>query len=124
MNSDRARDLLAQRRTDLEQIVRASTEQAALDNPESDSTHELSVVDQHPADVATDTLEREVGLSVRESAEASIEDVERALSRIDGGTYGVCPVCEKPIPDARLEARPEAEFCVEHTPRTAPTPDA
>ena len=38
--------------------------------------------------------------------------IESALQRLDLGTYGVCEVCGKPIPDARLEAMPYASTCV------------
>jgi RNA polymerase-binding protein DksA len=120
MNADRARELLEARRIDLEGIVRAATEQGSLDQSQTDSTGEATVVDQHPADIATDTLERELDLSVRESAEAGLQDVERALKRIEKGTYGICPVCDAPIPEERLEAKPEAEFCVEHQPSALP----
>ncbi|MPZ88280.1 MAG: hypothetical protein GEU81_09435 [Nitriliruptorales bacterium] len=33
---------------------------------------------------------------------------------MDAGTYGVCEVCGRPIPEARMEARPMSTRCVEH----------
>jgi RNA polymerase-binding protein DksA len=109
MNAKRARELLERRHTDLEAIVRAATDDTgSMDEP----------VDA--ADVATETLERELDQSVRGSAEASLQDVDRAVQRIEKGTYGICPVCKEPIPDERLEARPEAEFCVKHQPSAVP----
>jgi RNA polymerase-binding transcription factor DksA len=44
-----------------------------------------------------------------------LEDIRRARQRIADGTYGACEVCGKPIPDERLEARPWAVRCVEHS---------
>src|SRR5690242_1965640 len=41
-----------------------------------------------------------------------LEDVERAIAKLDEGTYGVCDVCGEPIPDERLEARPWSSRCV------------
>jgi DnaK suppressor protein len=41
--------------------------------------------------------------------------VRDALDRLDGGTYGRCEVCGREIDDERLEARPEASTCREHT---------
>ncbi len=117
MNAEKARQLLSQRRNDLEEVARAATEQGSLDQSQADSTGEMAAIDQHQSDLASDTLERELDLSVREGAEASIRDVERALDRIDSGKYGVCPTCSEPIPEERLEVRPEAEYCVEHEPR-------
>jgi DnaK suppressor protein len=43
--------------------------------------------------------------------EAKIADVERALERLEAGTYGVCEACGQPIAEARLEAYPAARFC-------------
>lgn len=37
---------------------------------------------------------------------------ERALDRIENGTYGICAICGTEIPEGRLEARPEASLCI------------
>ena len=47
--------------------------------------------------------------------EATLDEVRRARRRIADGTYGTCEVCGEPIPEARLEARPWANRCVEHS---------
>jgi RNA polymerase-binding transcription factor DksA len=123
MDTQRARELLDQRRRDLHQVIRTAEEQAELDDSRRVGNGEQPSYDTHAgdvADVATDTVERELGLSVRESAQASLEAVELAEKRLTAGTYGVCPVCEEPIPEGRLEAKPEAEFCVKHQPKALP----
>ena len=51
---------------------------------------------------------RQAGLR-REAEE--LEDIRGALARIDNGVYGQCIVCEKPIPEERLEAWPTAKRC-------------
>ena len=79
----------------------------------SDSVSELSAVDQHPADLGTETFEAERDVSIQESVEAELADIERALSRLDDGTYGTCEVCGRPIGDARLDALPAARLCIE-----------
>ncbi|WP_460365441.1 TraR/DksA family transcriptional regulator [Actinocorallia lasiicapitis] len=38
--------------------------------------------------------------------------VEAALTRLSDGTYGTCTTCGKPVPEGRLEARPEAARCI------------
>ena len=43
---------------------------------------------------------------------ATLVDVERALEKLEEGTYGVCDVCGARIPDERLEARPWTALCV------------
>jgi DnaK suppressor protein len=45
---------------------------------------------------------------------ALLDDVERALGKLDEGTYGRCETCEEPIAPARLEAMPASRFCVDH----------
>jgi RNA polymerase-binding transcription factor DksA len=43
-----------------------------------------------------------------------LDDVERALGKIDAGTYGTCEECGQPIAAARLEAMPASRYCVQH----------
>jgi RNA polymerase-binding transcription factor DksA len=43
-----------------------------------------------------------------------LDEVERALAKLDAGTYGTCEVCGQPIPSARLEAMPATRFCIDH----------
>lgn len=45
-----------------------------------------------------------------------IASVQRALDRIEEGTYGTCARCGEDIAPARLEARPEASFCIKCAP--------
>lgn len=47
-------------------------------------------------------------------AQASLAEVENALAKFDQGTYGLCEVCGRPIPLARLRVLPEARYDVEH----------
>ncbi len=62
----------------------------------------------HPADVANDTEEAEKDLGLRQNVQMLLEQVDHALARLAAGTYGICENCGKPIPAARLEARPFA----------------
>jgi DnaK suppressor protein len=65
------------------------------------------------ADAAAVTAERTEVLGVVDTLKAQLENVDRALAKIDSGTYGVCEDCGKEIPSARLEARPESIRCVD-----------
>lgn len=89
---------------------------------QKESLQELSMVDQHHADIGTETFEREKDLSLLESVQAGIQDVDAALHRLDQGTYGTCEVCHEPISDDRLDAVPAARFCVEHQAQMERTP--
>ncbi|MFN2582229.1 MAG: TraR/DksA C4-type zinc finger protein [Candidatus Dormibacteria bacterium] len=74
---------------------------------------ELSSADQHPAELATETIERELDHSVLQHVEVELEEINAALQRLDAGTYGLCEGCGEPISEGRLEAMPAARYCVE-----------
>jgi DnaK suppressor protein len=78
---------------------------------------ELSHVDQHTADAGSELFEDERAQSMIERLEHELEAVERALKRVQDGTYGVSIESGEPIPDARLEAVPQAERTVEEQAR-------
>ncbi len=65
------------------------------------------------ADAAATTAERTERLGLVETLKGQVDEVDRALGRIADGDYGICASCGKPIPAARLEARPESTLCVE-----------
>jgi RNA polymerase-binding transcription factor DksA len=46
--------------------------------------------------------------------EEPLADVDRALAKLDDGTYGKCEVCGEDIADARLEALPASRYCINH----------
>jgi DnaK suppressor protein len=73
---------------------------------------ELSKIDQHPADLGTETFERELELTTLTIVEGELKDIDDALRRLEQGTYGICEECGKPIDEARLEAKPWARYCV------------
>jgi phage/conjugal plasmid C-4 type zinc finger TraR family protein len=58
------------------------------------------------------SVERDRLLVVAGDAQAHIAAIDAALARVDAGTYGVCESCGNAIPEARLEALPEATLCV------------
>ena len=106
MDSAVARQRLEQLLTDL------NSSAETLDPSDAGDTGELSHLDQHPAEAASELTEQE-----RESALLSVVDhqrdeVRRALERLDAGTYGSCTDCGQTLPDERLDARPEAARCI------------
>ena len=64
------------------------------------------------ADAGTKAFEREHELALTQNAQDLLDQGERALGRIDAGTYGVCESCGQPIGKARLLAFPRATLCV------------
>ena len=114
MEPDDARERLTEEGERLQRIRSGFDAEHLHDESEDESTSELSHVAQHSADVASETFEREKDFSILEQVEAELADVDRALRRLDEGTYGTCEACGGPIGDARLEAMPAARFCVSH----------
>ena len=112
MEESRARSLLEAERRRLEE-VRESFILGQLAETEQESMSELSSVDQHLADLGTETFEREKAESILISTDAHLADVERALAKLEDGRYGICETCGRQIPDERLEARPATRFCLE-----------
>jgi RNA polymerase-binding transcription factor DksA len=114
LDVERFRELLREEHERLEQVRDAVLEETALPSmPEGSALGELSDVDQHPADVGTETFEREKHASILDATERQLTDVERAQSRLDDGSYGTCEACGRAIPIERLEARPATRFCLE-----------
>ena len=64
------------------------------------------------ADAGTKTFEREHEMSLANNARELIRQTERALGRIEDGTYGICENCGRPIGKLRLQAFPRATLCV------------
>ena len=74
-----------------------------LDEPlNADSSEQaVEVQDDVPLEQQAALLAREIG------------SVNRALARIEAGTYGQCVLCGDDIAPARLEVRPEASLCID-----------
>jgi len=64
------------------------------------------------ADVGAKTFEREHELALTHNARELLAQNERAIAKIDAGTYGTCESCGEPIGKARLQAFPRATLCV------------
>lgn len=111
MDRDYFRDLLIRTRDEL----MSSLEPVRLRLRESqrDSSGEIALADQHPADAASDTEMRELDLATEVLFEARLGQVDDALRRLEDGSYGICAMCGKPIPGERLELVPETPYCVE-----------
>ena len=85
------------------------------ENPGSleDETGEETQGDQHLADAATATHDREVDYGLEEDAEKILRLIDEQLERIDAGTYGRCRICGRDIGEERLEALPWTDLCID-----------
>jgi RNA polymerase-binding protein DksA len=111
IDTDRFRQLLEEERG----RVKAAIDNIHAEHPGSmsDETGEDAVYDNHLADTATETYDRELDYTLEENSEHVLSEIEAALKRIDDGSYGQCTNCGRQIPEERLEARPYATLCID-----------
>ncbi|KXG75971.1 TraR/DksA C4-type zinc finger protein [Thermotalea metallivorans] len=74
---------------------------------------ELSVYDNHPADIGTELFQMEMNFNLKENEKLHLKEIDHALQKIEDGTYGQCITCGKEIPEERLEILPTAVQCME-----------
>lgn len=113
--------LLAERASYLNQIEMIDA--TGLGTSQGDQLQEDSTVDNHPADLGTETFERSKDLGLRSSFHRRLQEIDMALERMDAGLYGICEDCGRPIGEARLEAFPSATTCIECQQRREAAPD-
>ena len=107
----RQRQLLLEQRELVQSRLRA-TDEYQLRDAAPDVIGELSFYDNHPADIGTELYERGKDIGLRDADRLQLQAIERALSKLDHGTYGVCDACGQPIAQERLQVLPAANLCV------------
>ncbi len=108
---EKFRNLLLQKRDQLLQDL-GQFKDGEVGANKNDAASENSAYSFHMADVGTDNMEREKAFFFATREGKYLSHIERALERIEAGTYGICPDCNEPIPVERLEAVPTATRCV------------
>jgi DnaK suppressor protein len=105
---DKQRQRLEELRADLAGVVRGLEEdQRAQAEDEEDFTEHDS------GDMSQSMFDREMDATLEQTMENRLQYVERALQKIEEGTYGICDDTGESIPRGRLEAMPEAIYTVE-----------
>ena len=112
VDASQARERLEHEKDRVSELI-ASLRGEGLDQEQADQSDDITHYDQHPADTASDTFEREKDLSILEGLEDELAEIEAALQRIDEGTYGVDENTGEPIDPARLDALPTARTNVD-----------
>ena len=87
----------------------SALEEQALRSTDGDISH----MPIHMADIGSDTFDQDFMLGLAENERERLREIDDALMRIQQGTYGVCQMTGKPIPKARLEAKPWAKYTIE-----------
>jgi DnaK suppressor protein len=108
MDENRARSLLQAERSEVQGLL-AGSEQAGREDREAED--EEGGVDS--VDPATSLTAEGMDDAISQSMRDRLAAIDRALKRLDDGTYGRSVRSGKPIPDERLEADPAAELTVE-----------
>ncbi|MCQ6558246.1 TraR/DksA C4-type zinc finger protein [Paenibacillus mendelii] len=103
-------------KSEIEQRL-AESDHYGLASSQREETGELSTIDNHPADMATETFERGKDIALLEHEDLRLSRIDSALDAMDNGEYGQCLTCGKPIPLERLQALPDTLYCVDHSPR-------
>jgi DnaK suppressor protein len=101
---------LQNERADLQAQYR-ELEESSFSSNQSDLTGEMAF-DEEYADAGTATFERERDLSLVNNVRDLMDRIDKALAKIDDGTYGLCDRCGKPIEKLRLKALPYANLCI------------
>jgi RNA polymerase-binding protein DksA len=101
---------LLQERAEL-QIQLKDLEESTFSDNQSESSGDLTG-DEEYADAGSATFERELDLSLVNNVADLVERIDKALAKIDEGTYGLCDRCGRPIEKARLRALPYANLCL------------
>ena len=105
MDFDAAGEALRTRRAALQDELRALTARP------TDATPAVSF-GKRVGDGTTEAVERINTTAAARSIAASLAEADRALSKLEEGSYGLCDRCGKPIGDDRLDAIPWATLCV------------
>lgn len=77
------------------------------------SLSELSLYDNHPADIGTEMFERSKDIALMDTIQGTLDDIEQAMQKLSAGTYGMCQDCGRDIDPARLRAMPWAVRCLQ-----------
>ena len=111
IDTNRFRSDLEERRTRVLAVIEHRNHVDSLE----DESGELvsSSADNHLADTASDTYDREFDEGLEEDAERLLGEIDGALHRIADGTYGTCAICGKQISEERLEAIPYTTLCID-----------
>jgi RNA polymerase-binding transcription factor DksA len=100
---------LLARKSEIEDMIRHK--QDALYSYQHLANAELSMYDEHPADLASEVYEREKEQGLLEMLEYELEKVNQSLERHQEGRYGICQICGQAIEAARLEALVNTDLC-------------
>ena len=105
---ERQRERLEELRAELVRMV-----QGLEEDQQFRAEEEEDLTEHDSGDLSQSLFTREMDATVEQTMEKRLQFVDRALQKIEEGTYGICDDTGEPIPRGRLEAMPEAIYTVE-----------
>jgi DnaK suppressor protein len=105
---DKQRERLEELRAELVGVVRGLEE-----DQRSQAEDEEDYTEHDSGDMSQSLFDREIDATIEQTIEKRLQYVDRALQKVEEGTYGICDDTGEPIPRGRLEAMPEAIYTVE-----------
>ena len=105
---DKQRERLEELRVELARMVEG-LEEDQQDRAESEG----DMTENDSGDMSHSLFTRELDAGIEQTVERRLRNVERALQKIEEGTYGICDATGEPISKGRLEAVPEALYTLE-----------
>ncbi|MDQ7096131.1 TraR/DksA C4-type zinc finger protein [Desulfosporosinus sp. PR] len=108
-NGSRYIKLIEALRAEKQSLMETATE--FINGDMRESLGELSVADNHPADIGTEVYQRSQDIAYHDRSLHRIEAIDAALERFEKGKYGVCEHCGQEIPYERLELVPYTTVC-------------
>ncbi|MBF0216509.1 MAG: TraR/DksA C4-type zinc finger protein [Candidatus Omnitrophica bacterium] len=106
----KVRDSLVEERAGILEELKRIKKDAS--KSQKDASGDLSGYSFHMADMATDMYDREFILGLAEGERQLLYSLDEAIKKIDEGLYGGCEMCGEKISRQRLEAMPQAHYCI------------
>ncbi|MDI9476519.1 MAG: TraR/DksA C4-type zinc finger protein [Natronincolaceae bacterium] len=103
---------LLKEKEDALNVLKIMEERHPTDQSLKEYIQELSFYDNHPADIATELTTATMQANLENHQRYRITEIDRALEKIEDGTYGSCQICGADVLEERLELMPEANICI------------
>jgi len=107
------KEKLLKEKEDAMNILRTMEERHPTKESMKEYIQELSFYDNHPADIGTELSMAAMQANLENHQRYRITEIDRALEKIENGTYGSCQICGADVSEERLELMPEANICIE-----------
>ncbi|GFR35039.1 TraR/DksA C4-type zinc finger protein [Thermobrachium celere] len=104
------KQLLLKKKEDILHTINQMEENGVKEG-QREELSELSTIDNHPADMATEVFDKERGFALFENEKSILAKIDQSLKNMEDGTYGLCEICGGEIEEDRLEVIPYASTC-------------